>query len=393
MIPEPDGFAVCRLLRDEGRWAPVLILTARDSVEDRVRGLDAGADDYLTKPFAFEELFARLRALTRRGPVERPIVLRVGDLTLDPVTRGVSRGGQVVGAVGQGVRPARVPDAPSGRGAEPHPDHRARVGLRLRGRLQRGRRLRPVPAREGRPSLRTEPTSRPCGVSATASATRRRIQRRSRSPPAEAPPGTPTPPADQHRRSAPLYAGAVRLLPSSLRSRLAVLFALGSAALLFVFTFGLYHVLDRQLLAAVDSGLKNRATDLAVVASGSQGQIPDRDPFAQTLTLEREGGRPGPRDDRAHAGADGGAAGAGGQRSLLRRTGPRAGRPRRAPGHPDPDARHPHGARGRFLDRRLRPRPRAPRGGPASSPARCSWGSWPAPAGCSPVLRSGRCDG
>ena len=96
MIPEPDGYTVCRLLRDEGRWAPVLILTARDSVEDRVRGLDAGADDYLTKPFAFEELFARLRALTRRGPVERPIVLHVGDLSLDPVTRSVSRNGQPV---------------------------------------------------------------------------------------------------------------------------------------------------------------------------------------------------------------------------------------------------------------------------------------------------------
>ena len=96
MIPEPDGFAVCRTLRDEGRWAPVLILTARDSIEDRVRGLDAGADDYLTKPFAFEELFARLRALTRRGPVERPIVLVVGDLMLDPVTRTVRRGDQRV---------------------------------------------------------------------------------------------------------------------------------------------------------------------------------------------------------------------------------------------------------------------------------------------------------
>ena len=96
MIPEPDGFAVCRTLREEGRWAPVLILTARDSVEDRVRGLDAGADDYLTKPFAFEELFARLRALTRRGPIERPIVVAVGDLTLDPVTRTVRRGDQRV---------------------------------------------------------------------------------------------------------------------------------------------------------------------------------------------------------------------------------------------------------------------------------------------------------
>jgi two-component system, OmpR family, response regulator len=96
MIPEPDGFAVCRTLREERRWAPVLILTARDSVEDRVRGLDAGADDYLTKPFAFEELFARLRALTRRGPIERPMMLSVGDLSLDPVTRTVRRGGDQV---------------------------------------------------------------------------------------------------------------------------------------------------------------------------------------------------------------------------------------------------------------------------------------------------------
>ena len=94
MIPGPDGFDVCRILRGEGKWAPVLMLTARDSVEDRVRGLDAGADDYLTKPFAFEELFARLRALTRRGPVERPVVLRAGDLTLDPVSHVVRRGDQ-----------------------------------------------------------------------------------------------------------------------------------------------------------------------------------------------------------------------------------------------------------------------------------------------------------
>jgi two-component system OmpR family response regulator len=96
MIPDPDGFTVCRTLREEGRWAPVLMLTARDSVEDRVRGLDAGADDYLTKPFAFEELFARLRALTRRGAVERPTSLRVGDLVLDPVTRRVRRGDELI---------------------------------------------------------------------------------------------------------------------------------------------------------------------------------------------------------------------------------------------------------------------------------------------------------
>jgi two-component system, OmpR family, response regulator len=92
MLPAPDGFEVCRQMRVEGRWAPVLMLTARDTVPDRVRGLDAGADDYLTKPFALAELFARLRALTRRDPLERPVTLRVGDLTLDPVTRVVRRG-------------------------------------------------------------------------------------------------------------------------------------------------------------------------------------------------------------------------------------------------------------------------------------------------------------
>src|SRR3712207_9331053 len=92
MIPPPNGLEVCRVMRSEGRWAPVLMLTARDTVPDRVRGLDAGADDYLTKPFALAELFARIRALTRRDPLERPVALRVGDLTLDPGTRVVRRG-------------------------------------------------------------------------------------------------------------------------------------------------------------------------------------------------------------------------------------------------------------------------------------------------------------
>jgi two-component system, OmpR family, response regulator len=93
MIPPPDGFAVCRTLRERGRWAPILMLTARDGVKDRVDGLDAGADDYLPKPFSFEELSARLRALVRRGAPERPVRLEVGDLTLDPATRSVSRAG------------------------------------------------------------------------------------------------------------------------------------------------------------------------------------------------------------------------------------------------------------------------------------------------------------
>lgn len=92
MIPSPDGFEVCRQLRQAGRWMPVLLLTARDSVSDRVTGLDAGADDYLVKPFSFDELFARLRALLRREPGERPTVLQVADLELDPASKVVRRG-------------------------------------------------------------------------------------------------------------------------------------------------------------------------------------------------------------------------------------------------------------------------------------------------------------
>jgi two-component system OmpR family response regulator len=96
MLPGPDGVEVCRTLRDEQRWSPVLLLTARDQVADRIRGLDAGADDYLVKPFDFGELLARLRALTRRGPTPRPPTLAVGDLRVDPATRRVTRAGRNV---------------------------------------------------------------------------------------------------------------------------------------------------------------------------------------------------------------------------------------------------------------------------------------------------------
>ena len=92
MLPGLDGFAVCRRLREREVWTPVLMLTARDAVEDRVAGLDAGADDYLAKPFAFDELLARLRALARRAPNERPTMLTVGELRLDPAARRVWRG-------------------------------------------------------------------------------------------------------------------------------------------------------------------------------------------------------------------------------------------------------------------------------------------------------------
>ena len=96
MLPGADGFETCRRLREDGVRAPVLMLTARDAVADRIAGLDGGADDYLTKPFSFAELLARLRALTRRGAIERPTVLETGDLRLDPATRRVTRGGEEV---------------------------------------------------------------------------------------------------------------------------------------------------------------------------------------------------------------------------------------------------------------------------------------------------------
>jgi two-component system OmpR family response regulator len=92
MLPGRSGFDTCKELRNAGIWAPVLMLTARDAVDDRVAGLDAGADDYLTKPFSFAELLARLRALVRRGGVERPTEVAVGDLRLDPASRRVRRG-------------------------------------------------------------------------------------------------------------------------------------------------------------------------------------------------------------------------------------------------------------------------------------------------------------
>jgi two-component system, OmpR family, response regulator len=97
MLPGVDGLSVCGTLRDEGRWAPVLMLTARDGVGDRVRGLDSGADDYLVKPFDYGELVARLRALLRRGAPERPAVLTVADLEVDPATRVVTRAGRRIG--------------------------------------------------------------------------------------------------------------------------------------------------------------------------------------------------------------------------------------------------------------------------------------------------------
>ncbi len=101
MLPDGDGFSLCGELRAAGNWTPALLLTARDAIDDRVRGLDVGADDYLVKPFAFAELFARLRALARRGSSERPSVLVSGDLRLDPATHQVTVGMKPVSLAGR----------------------------------------------------------------------------------------------------------------------------------------------------------------------------------------------------------------------------------------------------------------------------------------------------
>jgi len=96
LLPDRDGLDVCRGLRNRGVSTPILMLTARDTLEDRVTGLDAGADDYLMKPYGFSELMARLRALLRRSELSRPVVLRVADLELDTVSQRVARGGESV---------------------------------------------------------------------------------------------------------------------------------------------------------------------------------------------------------------------------------------------------------------------------------------------------------
>jgi two-component system OmpR family response regulator len=96
MLPRRGGLDVCRVLRERGCWAPVLMLTARGGIDDRIGGLDSGADDYLVKPFDFGELLARVRAMLRRAPVERPALLTVGDLTVDPATHEVTRAGALV---------------------------------------------------------------------------------------------------------------------------------------------------------------------------------------------------------------------------------------------------------------------------------------------------------
>jgi len=118
MLPGKDGFAVCRELRESRVFTPVLMLTAKDSVEDKVAGFGEGADDYLTKPFSFEELLARLRALLRRTQDYKPTVLRVGDLELDPFRRQAVRAGRRISLTGKEYALLERPQGHD-RGAQP----------------------------------------------------------------------------------------------------------------------------------------------------------------------------------------------------------------------------------------------------------------------------------
>ena len=236
MLPGLDGFEVCRRLRADEVWTPVLMLTARDAVEDRVAGLDGGADDYLVKPFSFEELLARLRALARRGAAERPAVLEAGDLRLDPATRRASARRRRDRAVAEGVRAARDAHAPAGRRAVPAPAARARLGRHVREPLERDRRLHPLPAREDRPPVR-----------------------------------------DRHDRDGPrrrLPPARMSRIPIRIRLTLAFVLALG--VVLAGLGWIVYTRFEDSLNDNTDRALRSRATDIAAVIDRSGPRIPAR---------------------------------------------------------------------------------------------------------------------
>ena len=153
-LPGIDGFETCRRLRADEIWSPVLMLTARDAVADRVEGLDVGADDYLVKPFSFAELAARLRALVRRGGAERPTMLAVGELRLDPARREAWRGERSLPLSAKEYALLEAFMRRPGEVAVALRPHRAGVGRELRAPLQRRRRLRAPAARQDRPPVR-----------------------------------------------------------------------------------------------------------------------------------------------------------------------------------------------------------------------------------------------
>ena len=152
LLPGMNGYRVCKTLRDEGVWTPILILTAKDGEYDEAEALDTGADDFLSKPFSFVVLLARLRALFRRGAPPRPAVLEVGPLRLDPATRKVATGDTEVTLTAREFALLEYLMRRDGNVASKTRDPRPRVGHGLRRRSQRRRGLHRVPAPEARPA-------------------------------------------------------------------------------------------------------------------------------------------------------------------------------------------------------------------------------------------------
>ena len=153
MMPRLDGLSVLRKMRSGGNPVPVLLLTAKDAVSDRVQGLDAGADDYLTKPYAFEELMARIRALVRRNSTEKSDVLTVGDLSVELSTKRVMRGGKEILLSAKEFGLLETLIRHKGQGAFQSAAGKPGMGFRLRGKQQYCRRVYPLSAAEGRRPL------------------------------------------------------------------------------------------------------------------------------------------------------------------------------------------------------------------------------------------------
>ena len=153
-IPSPDGVEVCAQLRAQQNWTPILLLTGRGDVSDRVRGLDAGADDYLVKPFAVAELRARLRALVRRGAPARPALLCAGDVVVDPAAQRVLRDGQEVCLTAREYTLLEMLVRQCRHRRHPRRHRRQALGFRRGSRVQRRRRHRAATAREDRPPVR-----------------------------------------------------------------------------------------------------------------------------------------------------------------------------------------------------------------------------------------------
>ena len=245
LMPKLDGLETCRRLRAVGDSTPVLMLTARDAVEDRVDGLDAGADDYLVKPFALEELLARLRALLRRHENGGGDAIAYADLSLNPATREVRARRAPDRADQDRVRAARAAAAPPEAGPRPRADLRGGLGLRLRPDLELARGLHRLPAAQDR------------GV----------------------------------RRAAPDPHGARRRLRAarevSLRRRLTLLSALAVALAVIVASVIVYAIVRDQLLGQIDDTLRERAGVANVVVGGQA--LPSRHPAGPGPRRRRRG--------------------------------------------------------------------------------------------------------